>query len=265
MNFSFLNWIEILLLPPGLLIPFLVLSAIWYKRRKSLAMLSLSTGLLLIIFFSMPAVARSLIKDLQTHTPINVELLEDKQNVVMVVLGGGRYANAPEFDNQDQISPATLERIRYTAHLNRQLKLPMLLSGGRRNADSTPEAVMMNKVFVDEYAILPVYLEVNAANTHQQAIEVKTLLKDETVEYLILVTHAWHMRRAESEFNYQGFKVIPAPMGYLATGAQQLKYVPSAAAMAISARALHEKYALLWTSLTHSQNQTHLTKAALPE
>ena len=67
------------------------------------------------------------------------------------------------------------------------------------------------------------------------------------------------MRRAEREFEHQGLSIIPAPMGYLATGSHRIDYVPSAAAMAISARALHEKYALIWTSLTHSQDQTHPT------
>ena len=265
MNFSLLNWIEILLLPPGLLIPFLILAGLWYRRRKMLATVSLISGIALVLIFSMPAVARAMLKDLQVHEPVVLEALAEKQNLVIVVLGGGRYANAPEYDNQDQISPATLERIRYAAHLNRQLKLPMLLSGGRRNADSTPEAVMMNKVLVDEYNILPVYLEVNAANTHQQAIEVKALLKDETVAHLILITHAWHMRRAEYEFSYQGFNVIPAPMGFLATSEQHVSYLPSAAAMAISARALHEKYALLWSRLTHSQSQTPPTTTPAPE
>ena len=265
MNFSLLNWIEILLLPPGLLLPFLILAAYWYRRRKVLAIYSLTSGLFLILILSMPAMARSLIKDLQIHEPIDLAAIAEQENMIMVVLGGGRYANAPEYNNQDQISPATLERIRYAANLNKELNLPMVLSGGRRNADSTPEAVMMNKVLVDEYKILPVYLEVNAANTHQQAIEVKKLLEDETVTYLVLVTHAWHMRRAEHEFRYQGFDVIPAPMGYLATGEYNINYIPSAAAMAISARALHEKYALLWKSLTHSQDQTHSPKSAAPE
>ena len=265
MNFSFLNWIEILLLPPGLLIPFLVLAGIWYKRRKVLAIISLTSGLLLVLIFSMPATARSLIKDLQIHPPINIETLENTDTTILVVLGGGRYADAPEFGNQDQISPATLERIRYAAYLSRELNVTMLLSGGRRNADSTPEAVMMNKVLVDEYNILPVYLEVNGANTRQQAIEVKELLKEKTIDRLILVTHAWHMRRAESEFSSQGFNVLPAPMGYLATGEHNINYLPSAAAMAISARALHEKYATIWTSLVYAERQKPPATKSSPE
>ena len=124
---------------------------------------------------------------------------------------------------------------------------------------------MMNKVLVDEYNILPVYLEVKAANTHQQAIEARKLLKDETVDHIILITHAWHMRRAEAEFWNEGFSVLPAPMGYLATGEHDINYIPSAAAMAISARALHEKYVLIWKSLTHSASQKQHSIKTPPE
>jgi len=200
----------------------------------------------------MPAVARNLIQSLQTTQPIlTTDINFEAPKTVLVVLGGGRYAQAPEYDSQDEVSPATLERLRYAAKLNRELKLPLLLSGGRRNANATPEAVMMNRVMVDEYDIHPIYLEVQAQNTHQQAIEVKKILDNEQIERLILITHAWHMPRAKQEFEFNGVEVIAAPMGYLGMGSHQINYIPSAAAMAISSRALHEHYALIWLSLDH--------------
>ena len=248
-------WLEFLLLPPGLLIPFTVLGLLVMRRRKPLGLAVVLSGIVVTLLLAMPKVARYLISDLQTFPPIDVtnERLKDDTTAI-VVLGGGRYPNAPEYNDQDQVSPATLERLRYAAVLNKQLDLPMVLSGGRRNADATPEAVMMNKVLVDEYGVEPEYLEVHAANTREQAIQVRFLLSDTRISRVVLITHSWHMPRAVEEFEASGIEVIPAPMGFMATSTQRVNYIPSAAAMRISARALHEYYARFWLNLTYGKS-----------
>ena len=254
MSSDVILWLEFLILPPGLLIPFAVLGLLVFKKRKRFAVAMMLSGVALTLILAMPKVARSLISDLQTYPPVNLtDERFEQATTAIVVLGGGRYPNAPEYQDQDQISPATLERLRYAAVLKKQLALPMVLSGGRRNADATPEAVMMNKVLVDEYAVEPEYLEVHAANTREQAMQVKFLLADTSITQVVLITHAWHMPRAVDEFKASGLEVIPAPMGFMATANQRVNYIPSAAAMQISARALHESYARIWLSLTYGK------------
>ena len=254
MSSDIILWLEFLLLPPGLLIPFAVLGLLQFRKRKRFAIALILSGIGLTLILAMPKVARSLISDLQTYPPINLTEVEfDKETTAIVVLGGGRYPNAPEYQDQDQVSPATLERLRYAAVLKKELGLPMVLSGGRRNADATPEAVMMNKVLVDEYAVEPEYLEVHAANTREQAMQVEFLLSDTNINRVVLITHAWHMPRAVEEFKVSGLNVVPAPMGFMATANQRVNYIPSAAAMQISARALHESYARIWLNLTYGK------------
>jgi len=58
------------------------------------------------------------------------------------------------------------------------------------------------------------------------------------------------MKRAVAEFSHQGFKVIPAPMGFAATAKAENAFLPSAAALASSSRALHEYYAHLYLNIT---------------
>lgn len=260
------QWLEFLFLPPGLMIPFSLLALLAYRRRRKLALTLLFSGILLTLLLAMPKTARWLVADLQTMQPIQLDELDlVQETTAIVVLGGGRYPNAPEYQYEDQVSPATLERLRYAAYLNKRLDASLVLSGGRRTADSTPEAVMMNKVLVDEYGVEPEYLEVRAANTHEQAIEVQKLLDGTGIEDVILVTHAWHMRRAMAEFRAVGLSPVAAPMGYMATAYPNQDMIPSAAAMRISARALHEFYAMTWHQLNHPSRQTAVATQSEPE
>ena len=130
------------------------------------------------------------------------------------------------------------------------LPISIVLSGGRRNANATSEAVIMNQVMVNVFNMNPKYLEVNGINTHEQAIAVKEQLSETEYKNIYLVTHAWHMKRAVVEFSHQGFNVIPAPMGFAATSKAEFEFLPSAAALSSTSRALHEYYVLFYLNLT---------------
>jgi uncharacterized SAM-binding protein YcdF (DUF218 family) len=62
----------------------------------------------------------------------------------------------------------------------------------------------------------------------------------------LLVTHAWHMRRAGAAFQHAGFDVVPAPIGF-ATGSADLvsQLVPDAHALVLTHRAWHEALGLI--------------------
>ncbi len=47
-----------------------------------------------------------------------------------MVLGGGRYRDAPEYGN-DTVGEYTLVRLRYAAKLHRETGFPLLVTGGR--------------------------------------------------------------------------------------------------------------------------------------
>ena len=199
----------------------------------------------------MPIVARQLLINLQQYPALQMtELTKGPSDAAIVILGGGRYSAAPEYGYRDEISPHTLTRLRYGAVLAKKLELPIVLSGGRRNANATSEAVIMNQVMVNVFNMNPKYLEVNGINTHQQAVAVKEQLSETDYNNIYLVTHAWHMKRAVAEFSHQGFNVIPAPMGFSATSRAEFEFLPSAAALSSTSRALHEYYVLFYLSLT---------------
>ena len=247
MLISILQTLELLLLPPGFVFILLSIALLISRRLPRTSFLIGLSSVSLLLLLSMPIIARQLLSSLQDYPAIPIaELTKGKPAGAIVILGGGRYSAAPEYGYRDEVSIFTLERLRYGAVIAEKLDLPILLSGGRRNANSTSEAVIMNQVMVNDFNIDSQFLEINGINTHQQAIEVNLILLEQNIKKIYLVTHAWHMKRAINEFRLQGIVVIPAPMGFAATSNASNEYLPSAFALASSSRALHEYLGLFY-------------------
>jgi len=208
------------------------------------------SSVILLLILSMPLTARYLLSSLQDAPVFDSTKMEiDNKTTALVILGAGRYEAAPEYGYRDEITPLTLERLRYGAHIAQVNNLSIVLSGGRRSSNATSEAVIMNQIMVNVFKLYPQYLEINGINTAQQALEVKNILANDGITKVILVTHAWHMKRAVVEFKKQQFDVIPAPMGFAATARGEPQFMPSAAALSSSSRALHEHYGLFYFKL----------------
>ena len=71
---------------------------------------------------------------------------------------------------------------------------------------------------------------------------------------IILVTSAFHLKRATAMFKKQGFRVIPAPAGYRYEQKKLtfFSFIPHAGNLADSSIALYEYASLLWYSLNKS-------------
>ena len=246
-----LSWLELLILPPGLIFVLLLLAASLSRRAPMISFFLSLSSILLLYILSMPLTAHFMLNSLQTSPALQlVDLNKGEKDTAIVILGGGRYAAAPEYGYRDEISTFTLGRLRYGSELAEKLQLPILLSGGKRNSEATAEAVIMNQLMVDVFKINTQFLEINSKNTHQQGIEVKAILEQKSIKTIYLVTNAWHMQRAVKEFELQGFTVMPAPMGFAATANPDKEYLPSASALASTARAMHEYYAMFYLNLT---------------
>lgn len=133
-----------LILPPTSLI-LLAFMGLWLTRKhpktgKALAALSLATLLIL----GLPITGNALLHSLETNPPITEAQLKDIQAIV--ILGGGKNNNAPEYGGIDTINKATLERLRYGAHPQQLTHKPILVTGGapyggRPEADAMAESL----------------------------------------------------------------------------------------------------------------------------
>lgn len=241
------DWLSAWLLPPlnSLVLLLAGLLALRLRRRWAVALLLASAALCYAT--AAPFLARAATRCLEVPPPH--PLLTAGAGAI-VVLGGGSYVAAPEYGT-DTPGPAGLERARYAARLSRTAGLPILVSGGPTSGARLSEAEQLRDLLQEDLRTPVRWVEPAAMNTWESARLSEPLLRAEGIRTVILVTHAWHMRRALLAFRAAGLRPIPAPVGY-ATREQRdstLGVLPSARGMLMSYIAWREALGLAWYGL----------------
>ncbi len=247
MSWFITNLFASFLLPPlNLLLLALAGLLLWYKRPLA-ARIMLSCAIILLWLLSTPFLAESLLHALESPPLTSINNYQPADAIV--VLGGGSYFHAPEYAG-DTVSTGSLERLRYAAKLYRELKKPILLSGGAPHGQKLSEALLMKRVLEQEFNTPVQWLEEKSANTLASANFSYRLLQDAGIKRIYLVTHAWHMPRAVRVFQAAGFEVIPAPTAFTTRYQNDLlTFIPSANALRDSQIFLHEVIGALWYRL----------------
>ena len=132
---------------------------------------------------------------------------------VIIMLGGGAYSDTPDVDGTGTLCAS---RLLTAVRLQRQLDVPILLSGGQVYEDTGAEAKIAKRVLmslgVPEEKILT---ETRSINTSQNARFSAEILRENGLSHPILVTSAFHMKRSVLNFAKQGVKVEPFPTDYM--------------------------------------------------
>lgn len=201
-----LAWLFNLLVSAPLLPPFngllLVLAGLLWRRRWLTGL-----GLALLWVLALPVVGQGLLRGLEGEA---LDLSKPHGAQAIVVLGGARYRDAPEYGH-DTVNGVTLERVRYAAWLQRRTGLPVLVSGGRPDGGDLTEGEAMRRVLADEFRVPVRWVEGESINTRENATLSAAMLRSAGVQRVLLVTHGWHMPRAQRAFETAGLAVVPAP------------------------------------------------------
>lgn len=153
----------------------------------------------------------------------------------IVVLGGGRETDAPEYAAAS-LSGESLQRLRYGIWLARATRLPLGFSGGIGWSPSVfageSEAEIAGRIAATEFDFPLRWLEQRSRDTRENARLTTSMLRADGIEHVLLVTHGWHMRRALRAFRDAagtGLRIEAAPMG-LSTSHQGplMDWLPSA-------------------------------------
>ncbi|MDP6184676.1 MAG: YdcF family protein [Gammaproteobacteria bacterium] len=231
--------VKAIVLPPGINL-FGGLLGVLLARRWSRLGIAIAAGAAVTLWsWSTPCVAVWLARSLEHYAVINPVSIGDAQAIV--TLGGGRYTDAREYGGNDTVSSDTLERLRYTAKLAKELQLPVAVSGGVvSGTDAVPIGQLMAGVLRAEFQTPVRWVEDTSRNTAENALNLRRILP---VQHVVLVTHAIHMPRSVRMFESAGFTVIPAPAGF--RSGSELNYgifdwLPSTSALATSRAVLHE-------------------------
>jgi uncharacterized SAM-binding protein YcdF (DUF218 family) len=95
------------------------------------------------------------------------------------------------------------------------------------------------------------WIETQSRDTAENAAFTRDILEPLGVRRILLVTHAYHMRRAQSAFERVGFAVTPAPHAFMAGPVRfnWLQVVPTIDALASSRTAVRELIGQAWYGL----------------
>jgi uncharacterized SAM-binding protein YcdF (DUF218 family) len=247
MNWFATNFASAFLLPPFNLILLGVAGILLLKRRQGTGMTLVAAALALLYLLSIPIVADALLQVLEASPEKNPP---DDSIQAIVVLGGGTYCYAPEYDDHT-VGRYTLERVRYAAKMYRATCKPMLAAGGAPLGNRSSEAMQMKAVLEEEFLVPVEWVEEASSNTRENAYKSFAILQKQGIRQIALVTHAWHMPRAAREFEQAGFEVTPAATGYTRRyKTDLLTFIPNAGALLKSSLFFHEVIGMLWYRLT---------------
>lgn len=211
-------------------------------RKPRLGLCIFSLAVLLLYALSTMTVSSSLLLLAEVpHTELSDQRLKDEKPGAVVVLSAGRNRGAPEYGG-DTVDRLTLERLRYAARVARQTGLPVLVSGGgRAPANQIPIAALMKQTLEQDFDVSVRWKEDRSKNTFENALFSAHILKKEGILSTILVTSAFHMRRAQEAFETAGISIIPAATDFTSNGDFGWRHLlPTSSNLNNSAYALHE-------------------------
>lgn len=246
--------VKALLLPCASLLLLSLIGLFRLLRRKKMGLTLLLSSLLGLYALSMPIVSNYLAGLLEAPSVLKLTPSGQKKYQAIVVIGSGLRKNSYEYGDAMTVNSRTLERLRCAATLGRKTGLPILVSGGQVFKKNEPsEAALMAEVLEKEFNIAVRWQESHSRNTAENALYSRALLQPLNIDRIILVTHAFHMPRALTEFKRVDFDVQPAPTGYFSTEEELsvFSFIPSAQALTVSSFVFHEYLGLLWYGLRY--------------
>jgi uncharacterized SAM-binding protein YcdF (DUF218 family) len=245
------NIVSALLLPPLNLIVLGGIGILLCRHRPRAGLMLGIGALTLLALLSTNAGALLVVAPLENNSASLISAQGSGAQAI-VVLGGGRLSQAPEYGVQDIPGFSTLVRLRYAARLQREAGLPMLVTGGAPDGASESEAALMARTLQEDFAVSVKWLESKSNNTAENAQFSARILQPEGMRRILLVTDALHMSRAKAIFARHGFDVIAAPTIFFSHERLSLTdWIPGGEGLRRSQYALHEWLGLAWYRLRY--------------
>ena len=238
------------LLPPGAFVTLLAAAGVWHlvKGRRLAAAIHLVIASLLWGLSVAPG-ADILTRGLEAP----YESLGAPRGDVIVLLGGGAIGGAPDLSGTGAPSEETWARIGTAARLQKRLGVPVIVSGGKVFAGKAAEAPIVARILVDLGVPADrIITEERSRDTRENALYTAGIARRAGYRNPVVVTSAYHMRRAVAEFRMAGLDVSPCPAGFRtwtgkAYGPEDI--LPDAGCLRRSSSALREYAALIVSGL----------------
>jgi len=233
----FRTFLPIALMPPAGLLWVVIAGFLIARVRPRLGGGVAAFGFVMLYLLSMPATSGFLIAGLETSAPAHRKMPPPGAIIVL----GGDGERAPDASTRAQPGPLSLQRLAGAALLARQTNLPVLMTGGAVGRGQPAVADMMSDFFNDAFGLPVAWRETLSKNTCENARYSADILRRAGVPTAMVVTHAWHMRRAVLSFERAGYSIIPAPLQSDANHVDEFSdFLPHTNAWVRSFYAIHE-------------------------
>lgn len=238
--------LQSLLLPTSLLIAIIGFGILSIKKHPRLGRVFVAAGLGFFYLFSIEPVADALIMPLERSYPPYKASASSPDNII--ILGGG-VTDLSWIGLKPAPSSHALTRVVCGITLYRQIPgSNIIISGGSGDpkkqgiseADTMKDAAVSLGVAAED-----IIVESNSRNTLESAIALKKIVGGKRV---LLVTSAYHMKRAVAMLNKMDMDVTAAPADYISEqrGASFYSFIPAASSLMVSNTAVSEYMSLTW-------------------
>jgi uncharacterized SAM-binding protein YcdF (DUF218 family) len=245
-----------ILIPPGCFILILLLTGIWLWRFKQRGFACLNIVLALLLWaLSIQPVSNALMAPLEAGLTIP----SNPQGDVIVLLGGGIHEGVADLTGKGTPGEDMLARTVTAVRLQRQLQIPVIVSGGSGYSGRSAEAPVIRRFLLDlGVADRQIVLEEKSRDTNENALYCREILKKQGFQNPLLVTSAYHMRRSVMMFKNVGVAVTPVPAQFLTGGNIPFiwaDFLPTTHSFQKSEKAIREYLGLLFYSISDIKQQ----------
>ena len=166
---------------------------------------------ILIWLCAVPPVADTLMRGLES----GIRLPETIQGDVILLLGGGLVNGVPDLSGSGRPTDGMLARIVAAVRLQKRLDVPIVVSGGRLWDHEEAEGVVAARFLVD--LGVPsgrIIIEQKSRDTHENAVYTRRICQRLGFREPILLTSAFHVKRAMLSYEQAGLAVVPFPAAF---------------------------------------------------
>ncbi|MFW5695618.1 MAG: YdcF family protein [Alkalispirochaeta sp.] len=149
------------------------------------------------------------------------------------------------------LSPEAESRLLYGVRLARRLQVPLVVTGGRvLAAEVVPPEAEVAAVLAEELGVPRSMIRVEA-ESRTTAENARFTAERFDLERVVVVTSAYHMRRAVLAFSREGLSALPAPAAYRRDRRplRPVMFMPTATNLRDTATVAREQIGLWWYRL----------------
>lgn len=240
--------LQSLVLPPLNALLFIILGLVLLYKFRKFASFLIGFGIMFLYIQATPFFAYTLARAIEMP-PATEEQIKNSQAII--VLGGGIKNTGYEYPINAVTETGTLVRLRYTAYLAHQYPNKLIITSGGYTSVRFSEAGIMRDTLITSFNVHnPILIENHSRNTDENAKYVAQMLRQLNLANIIVVTQAYHTRRAVGLFKKYGVNAIAAPTDYYDNtdaNTPQLAFVPNASSMQETSKILHEVFGYLFS------------------